>query len=143
MSRQEKAPPGVGRAGQLGALRERESCFNGRGPLEPTQENLFVRGYGSAPADVVRAMDPDFDGKTYNPNLDRVRLGRQMSGVLRAMNDGGWWTLAHLAEIAGGSEAGISARVRDLRKMGHTVERERVAGANGLWRYRLVREVAP
>jgi hypothetical protein len=55
------------------------------------------------------------------------------------MTDGRWWTLSELAERCGGTEAAISARIRDLRKAkfgGGVVERERVSG--GLWRYRVV-----
>ena len=50
-----------------------------------------------------------------------------------------WWTLAELAAEAQGSEAAVSARLRDLRKKRygqHIVERKYVG--NGLWAYRLV-----
>jgi hypothetical protein len=56
------------------------------------------------------------------------------------MGDGGWWTMARLAEVARCSEAAASARVRDLRKPrfgGYTVERRHVR--DGLWEYRLER----
>lgn len=51
---------------------------------------------------------------------------------------GGWWSLRELHNLAGGSEAGISARLRDLRKPrfgGYQVERRRVEG--GLFEYRI------
>jgi hypothetical protein len=54
------------------------------------------------------------------------------------MRSGDWFTLAELASYANGSEAGVSARLRDLRQPkhgGYIVERERVSG--GLWRYRV------
>jgi len=44
-----------------------------------------------------------------------------------------------LAHWAGGSEASVSARLRDLRKAkfgAHTIERQRVSA--GLFRYRMV-----
>ncbi len=54
-----------------------------------------------------------------------------------------WWTLRELAVRTGGSEASVSARLRDLRKDkfrkvygAWDVERRRVEG--GLWEYRAV-----
>jgi hypothetical protein len=79
-----------------------------------------------------------FDGSTYDPRLDAVRLTRQLYRVWDALNDYRWHTLSELAGRAGGSEAGVSARIRDYRKPrfgGHTIERRRVDG--GLWQYRL------
>lgn len=79
-----------------------------------------------------------FDGVTYEPDQDEARLASQLRRVFGVMSDSRWHTLAELAERTGGSEAGVSARLRDLRKprFGHwTVERERVDG--GLFMYRL------
>lgn len=45
-----------------------------------------------------------------------------------------WWTLAESARNIGASEAGASARWRDLRKAGWTVER-RLRKSPGLWEY--------
>lgn len=86
-----------------------------------------------------------FSGSTFDPVLDGPRLTTQFERVFNVMLDGQWHTLADLAEASGGSEAGVSARLRDFRKErfgGHTVERQR--GASGLWFYRLVvqKEVA-
>ena len=80
-----------------------------------------------------------FDGKTVDPAIDGDRLGRQMNAVFAAMKNGGWWTLRGLANVSAGTEAGVSARIRDLRKRrfgGYTVLRRRVRA--GLWEYRLV-----
>ena len=80
-----------------------------------------------------------FSGITYDPALDHERLSTQLNRVFDCMSDGQWHTLAELAEYSGGSEAAVSARLRDFRKDrfgGHTVERERVK--KGLWRYKLV-----
>jgi len=80
-----------------------------------------------------------FSGTTYDPILDRTRLTTQLNRVFDKMRDGQWHTLAELAEYSGGTEAAVSARIRDFRKArfgGHTVERERVRA--GLWRYKLV-----
>lgn len=83
---------------------------------------------------------PDFDGATYERDLDHARLGKQFLRVARLMGDGAWHTLHEISGRTGDPEASVSARLRDLRKRkfgGHTVERERLAG--GLFRYRLIR----
>jgi hypothetical protein len=81
-----------------------------------------------------------FDGHTYDPGLDYARLKGQLQRVNAFMSDGRFHTLDEIARAAGGTEASVSARLRDFRKAkygAHAVERERVAG--GLYRYRLVR----
>lgn len=81
-----------------------------------------------------------FDGETYDPALDEDRLASLLGRVWAAMAKGGWWTLTRLRDQCGGSEASVSARIRDLRKRrfgSHFVERRRVVG--GLWEYRLLR----
>jgi hypothetical protein len=85
----------------------------------------------------VEAMK--FHGETYDAAKDQKRLGGQMLRVYEAMRSGQWFTLARLAAIAGGSESGVSARIRDLRKPqygSHEIERRRVA-ESGLWEYRM------
>jgi hypothetical protein len=85
----------------------------------------------------VEAMK--FHGETYRKDLDQKRLGGQMLRVYEAMRSGQWFTLARLKEICGGSEAGISARIRDLRKQQfgqHEIEKRRI-GEGGLHEYRL------
>lgn len=79
-----------------------------------------------------------FDGPTFNQQADGARLTRQMDVVKRCLTSGGWWTLRELHEASGGSEAGVSARLRDLKKErfgGYVIEKEHLGG--GLWRYRL------
>jgi hypothetical protein len=86
---------------------------------------------------------PDFDGATFDPRRDKVRLGKQASRVWREMRDYQWHTLAELARLTDDPEASISARIRDLRKPkfgGHIVERENLGA--GTWRYRLLRQGA-
>jgi len=93
------------------------------------QPDLFTH---TTPADA-------FDGKTYEPKRDYVRLRGQMLDVYRLMSDGKWRTLREIADVVHGSEAGVSARLRDLRKSkygGHTVEREHISA--GLHWYRLI-----
>lgn len=79
------------------------------------------------------------DGATFDPVLDGPRLNTQLERVLMLMMDHRWRTLASISRLVGGSEAGVSARLRDLRKPrngSHTVERKRVKDS-GLWLYRL------
>jgi hypothetical protein len=81
----------------------------------------------------------DFDGLTYSQPDDRQRLNSQLHRVFDYMKPGAWHTLAEIATAVGGSENGVSARLRDFRKPrfgGHTVERRRVAG--GVFEYRLI-----
>lgn len=80
-----------------------------------------------------------FDGVTYDAEQDRERLTGQMKAVWEFMRGGRWRTLAEIAAAAGASEASVSARLRDLRKVrfgGHVVERERIG--DGLFAYRVV-----
>lgn len=79
-----------------------------------------------------------FDGETYQPELDFARLSSQLQKVrwLLLHPRGMRWTLEQLASLTGGSEAGVSARVRDLRKQKHgsfDVQHER--RDSGLWVY--------
>lgn len=79
-----------------------------------------------------------FDGATYDAGQDYKRLRGQLERVFNLMQDNQWRTLSQIADETGGSEASISARLRDLRKGqygGHQIERERLDG--GLFRYRL------
>lgn len=79
-----------------------------------------------------------FDGRTYAPDRDYKRLHGQLLAVFELMKDGKWRTLADISGKVEGSEASLSARLRDLRKDkygSHQVERERIEG--GLFKYRL------
>ena len=79
-----------------------------------------------------------FDGSTYDPTQDRARLTGQLLGVYQCLRNGSWYTLRNLSLSTGGSEASVSARLRDLRKDkfgGWLIDRRRVDG--GLYEYRL------
>lgn len=84
--------------------------------------------------------DAHFDGDTYEPVLDKVRLTGQLLAVYTIMKDGDWYTLKNLRLMIGkGTEAAVSARIRDLRKRkfgGFTVDRKRTD--SGLFFYRLI-----
>ena len=88
-----------------------------------------------------------FDGETFDPSLDELRLLTQLERVYLLMRDGKWRTLSEIAGKVEGSEAGCSARLRDLRKSrwgSHTIESDRLGG--GTWKYRMLsgdRSLAP
>lgn len=75
------------------------------------------------------------DGETFDAKRDGKRLNAQAADVFRLMQDGKWRTLGDIADATGHPEASVSARLRDLRKVGYTVDREYVS--RGLWRYRV------
>jgi len=86
---------------------------------------------------------PHFSGQTYSPELDHARLSTALGRVYEYMKSEHWRTLKEIAENANTSEAGASARIRDLRKPEWqriykvaAVLSERRTG--GLWHYRLV-----
>jgi hypothetical protein len=82
-----------------------------------------------------------FDGRTYDPAHDQERLNTQLWRVFSLMRDGEWRTLGEIAAAIGGSEAGVSARLRDLRKERfgrHQVERRRRGDeARGCFEYQM------
>lgn len=81
-----------------------------------------------------------FDGATYEPSRDYERLNGQLARVRDLMNDGNWRTLAMIRKVVGGTEASISARLRDLRKKKYgSVNVERRYLNDGLWQYRIAR----
>lgn len=83
---------------------------------------------------------PQFDGATFQPERDGERLTRQLDRVKELMLDGQWRSLPQIAALVGGSEAGVSARLRDLRKPrngAYTVNRRHVE--DGLHEYQVVK----
>jgi hypothetical protein len=84
---------------------------------------------------------------TLDPRIDAPRIATQLELVRDLMLDGEWRTFAEISTWLHGkhavlaSEAGISARLRDLRKPQHgawQVERRRVGADRGLWEYRVL-----
>jgi len=85
--------------------------------------------------------DPHFDGDTYDPDLDKVRLTGQSKRVYNVMKDGRWRTLNNISMLANGPESSIGARIRDLRKPKfgkYQVDRKRDSINKGMFLYRLV-----
>ena len=86
---------------------------------------------------------PHFDGETYEPAKDHVRLGGQLLRVWDVVCDEEWRTLGEIREATGDPEASVSARLRDLRKPkfgGHVLERRRRGDDEdtGLYEYRIL-----
>ncbi len=92
--------------------------------------------------DYTPREDFRFDGDTYEPAHDKARLSTQMERVKLLMSDGGWRTLQEISDAVDGTEASVSARLRDLRKerFGSFVVALRARGdrANGLHEYRVL-----
>lgn len=82
-----------------------------------------------------------FDGQTFEPAHDLARLTSQLERVKAVMSGGGWFTLTELQRLCGGSEASLSARLRDCRKpaFGSWIvdRRRRGEPSRGLWEYRM------
>lgn len=86
----------------------------------------------------VQNEEPTFDGKTFDQQRDGKRLGSQLDSVKALMLDGKWHQLPELVNRCGGTEASVSARLRDLRKEkfgGYTIDRRYVK--HGIFEYRL------
>ena len=86
-----------------------------------------------------------FDGETYEPSLDRERLGKQARAVYEVMIGGYWFTLRQIVLLCNEmdvwpSEAGVSARVRDFRKdkFGSHIVNRRRSDASGVFEYQLI-----
>lgn len=75
---------------------------------------------------------------------ERKPMGRQLKAVRDILSDGDWWTfdrlkVSMLNSGIGISEAGVSARLRDLRKPcygGHVIDR-RATGRKGIFEYKM------
>lgn len=83
----------------------------------------------------------DFDGDTYVPEHDQLRLNEQTRLVAAAMADGKWRTLAEIEKLTRAPQASVSARLRDLRKqrfgLSDVERRRRGEETRGLHEYRL------
>lgn len=87
-------------------------------------------------------VDTSEAAPTYSGDLDGARLTSQLDAVLALMQDGTWRTLGEIrAAIGRGSEAGLSARLREIRasRRGQVERRRRGDPKQGLWEYRLLK----
>jgi hypothetical protein len=88
---------------------------------------------------------PAFPGPAYREEFDYERLTGQMAAVYRVMKDGRKRTIREVRdEVGKGSETGIAAAIRALRKPeygSHRIEKERVGDPrSGLWAYYMIVE---
>lgn len=76
---------------------------------------------------------------TYSEEHDYKRLVNLRDRIVSVMECGIWLTLGELQSLCGNSEAGISARLRELRnKFDYTVNRRRRGDVKlGIWEYQL------
>jgi hypothetical protein len=88
-------------------------------------------------------LDLDFDGSTYDQQIDGIRLGKQLKAVYEIMKDGQWRTIYQLSQEVKsffGQDCptqSASARLRDLRKPkfgGFKINRRR-RNNSGTWEY--------
>jgi len=78
----------------------------------------------------------DRQGETFDRARDGKRLDGQAGDVFRLMQDGEWRMLSEISMATGHPEASVSARLRDFRRAGYTVERKYLS--KGLWAYRVL-----
>lgn len=104
-------------------------------------EAVAVGTWGQQMSGLPEQTDMHFDGETYDPSKDKIRLGSQAYKVFEVMRDGEWRTLQDIAHATQMPEASISARLRDFRKERfgeHEVQRQRCPDTDAQWEYRLV-----
>ena len=92
--------------------------------------------------DTYNHTGPHFDGESYNPDLDKVRLTGQLQRVHSFLSDARWHTLHEISVRTEAPESSCSARLRDLRKDkfgAHIVDRKRDCINKGTFLYRLVK----
>lgn len=83
-------------------------------------------------------------GDDYDPLRDLERLQTQMSRIYRLTVDGAWRSVREISSALEIEyrvffpENSVQAQLRNLRKLGVTVERRRVS--DGLSQYRVIRE---
>ena len=80
-----------------------------------------------------------FDGTTYQPELDFIRLTGQLQAIYNLMRSGSWYSVTNIHEALGFPEPSISAQIRNLRKKkfgGHLIERRRV---DNFYQFRLLK----
>src|ERR1700730_4649554 len=126
--------------------RERRS----RGASQPSREgstgrNDSCRGIGGAPMKTEKI----FGGAGYDPQFDRARLKMQVERIRSYMLLAGWKTLREIKTDlertyapAMFPESSISAQLRNLKKLGYSLLKQRRAGIHGpgagIWSYRLL-----
>ena len=86
------------------------------------------------------SINPEFGGKTFDHKRDAADFRCQLDKTRSIMLGGGWHTLAFLATEVGCSEAAVSARLRDLRKVpygAYNIEKRVKVGTKRIYEYHL------
>jgi len=79
--------------------------------------------------------------KFHGPDVekrDAQRLESLLGRVEKVMSSGEWLTLAQIALRSNGMEASVSARLRDLRHDGYTIDRKKTE-TPGIFLYRMTK----
>lgn len=104
---------------------------------------LVAEACGDSAAEAPKR--PGFEGATYDAPLDKLRLNTLLARVFRFLRhaEGRFFTLSEIREgVGSGTEASISARLRDLRKEdcgSYTIARRRRGeGRRGVHEYGMV-----
>ena len=75
---------------------------------------------------------------------EKIPPTTQLERLLMATSSGGWFTLHELVALVGGvSEAGISARARDARRLGYAVDKRPARPGSRQYLYRITKREAP
>lgn len=89
----------------------------------------------------VGAVDITPRGKTYSETHDKTRLIKHLFAVFETMKDGRFRSISVIAEQSGCGECSAAARARQLRALGHDLQKRWVkgeSGERGYYEYRLV-----
>ncbi|HKD60510.1 MAG TPA: hypothetical protein VKB47_08620 [Terracidiphilus sp.] len=95
---------------------------------------------------MTTTIEQVFAGADYQPERDAKRLTTQIERVCFVMRDQAWRSIAQLCDelrrlwpTTRFPENSVQAQLRNLRKLGHTVDRRYVV--DGLYEYRVIEKV--
>lgn len=80
---------------------------------------------------------PRFRGDDYSPARDDVRLKKQFDRVFEVMSDGGWHTIAAVAEITEDPPQSVARQIRYIRSKKKGLKVERRYDGKGLYSFRI------
>ena len=128
-----------------GTLPKRSEGVSGLCYVRPAEEGervMAMNHNAQLPTPTLFDTAPRFDAETFDPLFDQDWLSKQLGRVFELMRDGEWRTLDEVQAFAGGREAAVSARLRDLRKTKfgsyHVERRRRGQDSEGNFEYRLL-----
>jgi hypothetical protein len=102
-------------------------------------------GTSEFPVDAVETVTRVFAGSDYQAERDGQRLATQIGCILLVVMDGNWWTVTRLSMKLRGlypaiqfPENSVQAQLRNLRKLGYTVEKRNAAERGVCYEYRVL-----